>query len=489
LLRKIPVAGVTVEVVRQNSTIIYRLPGNMPVSSLTPEQRAKVMSEIQRIRNASAPTTPTPPGRPPAARTAPTTPRPAGERRPLPPRSPAPVRHSRPAPALPSIAPRQPAPLAANSGASGLHSAPVAGRFLASSPHGAVRPRGPPPAAPRTPPSTLAPRRQQPGTLPSPGPAQKSALERLYQSAYLRLLRGPAEALRKLVPPVELSSLVSAPTDGATSQDMLLLILKALTKAQAAQLARMFDQETRREPISQPPSGAASPTGSYGSGAEPDGIPGSPASGAATPTKRRKYNKTGKYSVKKRATWSLGSPDAGSPAPHDRPPLPLPQGVVVHPGAWRATAAPLVERPKTPALAKHEAEISRRFRDALAMDRQMVENPDWRTPFDGVRDVIQRLLPYHVYQYHDRDIDAASAREEQRIQASAPGLGARMAMLQQRYRALLTREGSDSHYSVDHIQIESRRIDAAHAELDQLQDMRLERDIAAMGARLPGQSQ
>ncbi|KAJ2853532.1 hypothetical protein J3B02_003098, partial [Coemansia erecta] len=58
LLRKISVAGVTVEVVRQDSTIIYRLPDNMPVSSLTPEQRTKVMDEIQRMRkNTAAPST------------------------------------------------------------------------------------------------------------------------------------------------------------------------------------------------------------------------------------------------------------------------------------------------------------------------------------------------------------------------------------------------------------------------------------------------
>ncbi|KAJ2698742.1 hypothetical protein H4R19_005573, partial [Coemansia spiralis] len=272
-----------------------------------------------------------------------------------------------------------------------------------------------------------------------------------------------------------------APTDGAPSQDVLLLILKALTKSQAAQLARMFDQETRRDPVSQPPSGAASPTGSYASGAELDGEPGEPGSGTATPTKRRKYNKTGRYSMKKRATWSQGSPDPVSPSPRDRQPQPQPPQ-----GVRRPPAPPIVvERPKPPAVVKHEAEICRRFRDALAMDRQMVQNPDWRTPFHGVRDVIQRLLPYHVYQYHDRDIDSAADREEQRIQAAAPALGARMAALQQRYKALVVREGSDSHYHVDHIQIESQRIDVARTELDMLQDMRLDRDIAAMGARLP----
>ncbi|KAJ2683465.1 hypothetical protein H4R19_006996, partial [Coemansia spiralis] len=174
LLRKIPVAGVTVEVVRQNSTIIYRLPGNMPVSSLTPEQRAKVMSEIQRIRSSSGPATPTPPGRTASAavRTPPTAaPRMAAGRRSLPSsESPTAARHSRPAPSLPSIAPRQPLP----------QSALVAGRFLAPPPHGAVRPRGQPPAAPRTPASAQTPKRQTPGLLPSPGPAQKSALERLY---------------------------------------------------------------------------------------------------------------------------------------------------------------------------------------------------------------------------------------------------------------------------------------------------------------------
>ncbi|KAJ1735202.1 hypothetical protein LPJ61_000660 [Coemansia biformis] len=514
LIRTFLVAGVTVEVVRQNSTIIYRLPGNMPVSSLTPEQRTMVMSEIQRMRSSSGAPAPATPGRPVATPTKPAgarmqpampraTPKRPGEQTLRTAESPGSARHSRPAPSLPSIAPRQAPPFAANSGTSGLLSAPAAGRFPAppQSPHGAARPRAQQPALPKMPTSALAPRRLQPGPGPSPGAAQTSALERMYQSAYLRLLKGPTEALRKLNPPAELTSILGGPIDGTLTPQMLLLVLKALTKAQASQLASMHDREARiargqsdtnlaarsiSNPASQPPSGAASPTGSHASGAELDSMPGSPGPGAATPTKRRKYNKTGKYSSKNRAAWSLGSPGGGSVSPSDQQPQSqLPRGVFAHPDVCRSTVAPLAARRKSPALLEHESEIRRRFRKALEMDHQMVENPDWRTPFSGTQDVIQRLLPFHVFQYHDRDIDSASAREERRIQGSTRSLESRLAALRQRHEALVVSEGGDNHYHVDNIQIERQRIDAARAELDRLRSMQLQRDIASMGAGLP----
>ncbi|KAJ2656341.1 hypothetical protein IW148_005659 [Coemansia sp. RSA 1199] len=428
LLRKITVAGVTVEVVRQNSTIIYRLPGNMPVASLTSEQRTRVMDEIQRIRNSTARARP---GAKPAGPQTPGSQTPAGHSR-----AQTPASHNRVRPPLPMIIPRSTA---------GPHSAP------GTPPNGMAR-------AVQTPNA----RRPRPGT-PSPGP--KSALEKMYQSAYLKLLSGPADVLRRLDPPVELSSII---VDGShTSAASLLQILKALSKAQAAQLAHMYDSvrgldgDALSAPSSQPQSRDGSPSGT--SGAERD-FPDLP--GASTPTKRRKYNKTGKYSVKNRM-WGADEPSS----PRDRPASAcLPNDT---------SRMPVNER-VLPRQSKHEAEVSRRFRDALAMDHQMVQQPEWQTPFNSTHDIIQRLLPFHVYQYPDSSIDAGILREEMRAEPSAISLDKRARALAQRYNKMMEREGSHGFYAADFAQLDHLRISALTDELEHMDDARLQRDISSV---------
>ncbi|KAJ2500942.1 hypothetical protein GGH96_002356 [Coemansia sp. RSA 1972] len=421
LLRKITVAGVTVEVVRQNSTIIYRLPGNMPVASLTSEQRTRVMDEIQRIRNSTAR------ARPNAKPAGPQTP---GSQIPTPhSRAQTPASHNRIRPPLPMLVPRSTV----------SHSAP------GTPPNGMAR-------APQTPNA----RRPRPGA-PSPGP--KSALEKMYQSAYLKLLSGPAEVLRRLDPPVELSSII---TDGVhTSAASLLQILKALSKTQAAQLAHMYDSardDTMSAPTSQPPSRDGSPSGT--SGAERDFLE---LPGTATP-KRRKYNKTGKYSAKNR--WGADEPSS----PRDRPASAcLPSD---------ANRTPVNERilPQS----KHEAEVSRRFRDALAMDHQMVQQPEWQTPFTGPHDIIQRLLPFHVFQYPDSAIDASITREELRAEPAAVSLDKRARALAHRYNKMMEREGSGGFYAADFAQLDHLQISALTDELEHMDDARLQRDISSV---------
>ncbi|KAJ2821951.1 hypothetical protein IWW50_004426 [Coemansia erecta] len=446
----------------------------MPVSSLTSEQRTKVMSEIQRIRNSTAsaarPATPT------SARTGA---KPAGTQSPRPPlpASRGAAQHSRPRPLLPSIAPRSILPV----GPGGPRSAPVAGSL----------------SAPGTPPNGLSrlaqtpgSRRPQSGQAPLPESTQKAALVKMYQSAYLCLQRRPAEVLRKLDPPVELSSLIEDGSVGNPSApDSLLVIIKALTRAQAMQLAHMYDTETRSgrpadintdmlpsAPNSQPQSGEVSPAGSYMSGTERDFLE-LAGSGAATPTKRRKYNKTGKYSVKNRAMWAPGSPRDDTPSPRARHSGAYPYGDAV-----RVPAA--AERPKQPQLTKHEAEISRRFGQALAMDHKMVQAPDWQTPFSGTRDMIQRLLPFHVFQYPDSAIDTDIAREEQRAGPVAEGLDKRARALAQRYNKMLEREGAGGCYAPDFIQLDRQRISALSEELEHMDDARLQRDISSVGGGL-----
>ncbi|KAJ2161726.1 hypothetical protein GGF46_001230 [Coemansia sp. RSA 552] len=422
LLKKIHVAGVTIEVVRQNSTIIYRLPGNMPVSSLTEDQRKRVMAEIQRQRDSPASMVPGPrtPGRPPAA------PRPVTPGQRTPTRNGA-LQHSRPR--LPSIAPRPQM-------RAGPQSAPIGGTV-----------------SPRTPVRDRLPLPSSGGVLrrtPLPG---KSALEVMYESAYFKLLSGPAEALRRLNPPVDLSSIVdSAVARDAVSPASLLKILKALTKAQASQLAQMHDNEARGmySPAgSQPPSGSVSPA-SYLSDAD----------GAATPTRKRKYNKTGKYSVKKRMAAAAAAAAAGS------------NGGEALAGRF---AMGEVRKPQS----AHEREVCRRFREALVEDHRLVTEADCSAPFRDTRDMVQRLLPFHVFQVPDALLETEAERMGTRAQRATVGLGRRVDALSRRYRDLLVREGASD---AGDLQLDILRVQAATEEMESLRDAQLQRDISALGA-------
>ncbi|KAJ1936607.1 hypothetical protein FBU59_005000, partial [Linderina macrospora] len=282
-------------------------------------------------------------------------------------------------------------------------------------------------------PAPLAKKAPSLNTVATAAASQQSAMEKMYQSAYLKLLNNPAEVLRKLSPPVDLAAVLK--TRGASSEElgrseMLLTVLKALTKSQASQLASMYDQEMKARSGGLPAistSGLRTPTGARSgevspsvasmSGGESDTHQHStPGTGMETP-KKRKYNKTGKYSVKKRMTST--DPQAVSSAPSTptggRERLALHQmqpARTEHPDLRRFAALSIEQRRQRPEEIAHREEVGRRFCEALAMDRQMVQNPDWRTPFRNTKDAIERLLPFHVYQYSDRALDAGIAAAE-----------------------------------------------------------------------------
>ncbi|KAJ2036091.1 hypothetical protein GGH92_002697 [Coemansia sp. RSA 2673] len=510
LLRRIAVAGVTVEVVRQDSTIIYRLPGNMPVSSLTSEQRTRVMQEIQRLRDSSqansgrnTPATPPQQQQVGLARIQPnvrSTQSTAQQRPPLMPRS-------QTLPGTPRSASSAAPPRAIQT-----HTSTAVGGSLPTR-------TGTYPSAPTTPTSASIPRQQRtlaPGFTPirphsatmaqSPASAvPKSDLEKMYESAYLKLLSGPADVLRKLSPPIELSSIVKkaaingnyGASDDVIDPNILLEILKSLTKAQASQLAGMYDLDVKAgkdpleigtrgfrssAPSSQMSSREGSPTAGCMSGAEFDSSLDMPGSGEATPTGKRKYTKSGKYSTKKQAAaLTPTSPAAELPKRNPGPGTPIqPYPMYAHPDVNRMGCEPLIKRRARLYQVNHEAEVSRRFREALAMDHQLVQAPDWRTPFNGPRDVVQRLLPYHVFQYSDSAIESGIKNEEDKAEKSAVGLTQRLQALSTRYDAILANEGSDRYYNIQHILIDRQRASQAKSELTVLRDMRLQRDVAAM---------
>ncbi|CAO3595841.1 unnamed protein product [Absidia cylindrospora] len=51
-------------------------------------------------------------------------------------------------------------------------------------------------------------------------------------------------------------------------------------------------------------------------------------------------------------------------------------------------------------------QVKKRYMDALAKDHEKVSRPDYLTPFRLMEDAMDRLLPYHIYQYPASDLDA-----------------------------------------------------------------------------------
>ncbi|KAJ2888025.1 hypothetical protein IWW38_005015, partial [Coemansia aciculifera] len=151
-------------------------------------------------------------------------------------------------------------------------------------------------------------------------------------------------------------------------------------------------------------------------------------------------------------------------APSSAPQMPQ-YPMYAHPDVNRTGCEPLAKRRARPYQAQHEAEISRRFRVALAMDHQLVQAPDWRTPFADQRDVVQRLLPFHVFQYPDSAIESGVKMEEERAVRSAASLAPRLQAIALRYNAILASEGSDRCYDTQHMLLDRQRAAQAKSEV------------------------
>lgn len=117
----------------------------------------------------------------------------------------------------------------------------------------------------------------------------------------------------------------------------------------------------------------------------------------------------------RRASMVTGSA-LGAPAPATA--LPSVAGRPAPPSAAHGAPAAAARLPpqkdlvlEDPALAAQRAHTQRRFRAQLDQDHERCLRPDIQTPFRDVNDVVERLLPYHVWQVPESDLlDAMDAR-------------------------------------------------------------------------------
>lgn len=84
-----------------------------------------------------------------------------------------------------------------------------------------------------------------------------------------------------------------------------------------------------------------------------------------------------------------------------------------------------------------------RFSQLLATDHRAVDNPDVETPFLDAVDVVRRLLPYHVFQHPQEELEYATALNNRAVSAKGKGKATDLTALPPHLRAIaLENEGT-----------------------------------------------
>ncbi|KIO22831.1 hypothetical protein M407DRAFT_27635 [Tulasnella calospora MUT 4182] len=146
-------------------------------------------------------------------------------------------------------------------------------------------------------------------------------------------------------------------------------------------------------------------------------------------------------------------------------------------------AAYLLSRKRLKTKEDQELQLATRnaFAQLLATDHRAVDSPDVETPFRDAVDVVRRLLPYHVFQHHQEELEYATALNNRALSAKGKGKATDVAALpphlqtsfalelhkearalKERFRQVRTREGAktspdDQMYWLTQAVLESER--------------------------------
>ncbi|KAJ1915637.1 hypothetical protein H4219_004207 [Mycoemilia scoparia] len=553
-ITKMKVGSIEIEVVRTASQVIYRLPGNKSVNTLTPEQLKLVMDAINRMhaqRNQTANSTANSSSSTPA-RTAGVSGSntPTGQQKV--------ARSSRPTSIVSTPTPQR--------HSTNLHITPRPGNAR-------IAPKS---AAASTPPAA--------SPAPSPGIAPPNA-------AALALLGSNPQALAQRLlslqnaqnaqgggqkPNIGAEKLLSLLTSKLKGQQQAGALLKPATTG----IATPPSLSIQKSSPSMPGSGAQTPINMNHS----QTVPTTPTS--STQQNKRRYVRSGKYSSKKKSRSDSPGPESAvsskPPSPTKAaPPMALsPQttGPVLTPNA-PSTLFDTVQSPaaafKTPQilprppsmsgppsgvmsqmkttptrdlslaakkpgmtpiapnpiakstkkLAKPRVDYSRnvipfvhsyitkpsgqvldfhanrlisRFQAVLKADHDVVSSPNIDTPFQNHTDMVQRLLPYHVYQYPESMLEPPP-NFEQDCKESGQRLHESEALLIKKFNSMrlsadmatkigdddskLTYHGSMEEFAIgeeaktysstdliDHIELEMLRVEVAQKQSDEAED-------------------
>ncbi|KAJ3775074.1 hypothetical protein FB446DRAFT_726698 [Lentinula raphanica] len=186
---------------------------------------------------------------------------------------------------------------------------------------------------------------------------------------------------------------------------------------------------------------------------------------------------------------NLDSSSYSSPAPSHNSAA----SSIAGPSTWRppshwnldTNAHPVISAPAVKKSSKKEdrapeddeaiAETRARFTSRLATDHAAVLNPDVETPFVDTLDVVNRLLPYHVFSqpqedlpplHHDRKGKTRASEIEEIAETEfALATHRRRRRLEERFRKARVKSGGETHYNPQTVVLAQSVLDADRAEV------------------------
>lgn len=113
-------------------------------------------------------------------------------------------------------------------------------------------------------------------------------------------------------------------------------------------------------------------------------------------------------------------------------------------------AAYLLSRKRLKTKEDQELQLATRnaFAQLLATDHRAVDSPDVETPFRDAVDVVRRLLPYHVFQHHQEELEYATALNNRALSAKGKGKATDVAALPPHLRTI-ARESEETSFALE----------------------------------------
>ncbi|CAG8622148.1 4975_t:CDS:2, partial [Paraglomus occultum] len=168
----------------------------------------------------------------------------------------------------------------------------------------------------------------------------------------------------------------------------------------------------------------------------------------------RKYNKTGKYSKKRalqqsednRHVTSIGNKYLQGSMYNNYYPnnmQPTIVGTAYNYDPTRSVAYQAASVGRSPEEIIHHLEVKQRFETALSYDQRAIYQPDMK-PFYSMEDAIRRLLPYHIFQYPDEDLESNEKMSDLDANKLAFAALKRRKSIYDKYAQLLKQEAESS---------------------------------------------
>ncbi|KAG0239461.1 hypothetical protein BGW41_007643 [Actinomortierella wolfii] len=117
------------------------------------------------------------------------------------------------------------------------------------------------------------------------------------------------------------------------------------------------------------------------------------------------------------------------------------------PGSASGPLVPDIPAPLAKEMQEHNAQITRDIHEQLRRDQQAIEKLDYKRPFSSLEDAVERLLPFHMFQFPWQELEAEekafnSPAQQAKLTEQAKELHKQRDRVMERYNKLVKREAS-----------------------------------------------